>query len=68
MQTALIVFICRVVKVGGLLQEEIMSDPDRFVELDEDLPLALLDQKEVCLTLLDLPFLLQHCSVIPART
>ena len=30
----------------GLLKQEIISDPDRFVELDPDMPLALLDQKE----------------------
>lgn len=30
----------------GVLKSEIMSDPQRFVELDSELPLALLDQKE----------------------
>ena len=30
----------------GLLKGEIRSDPDRFVDLDEETPLALLDQKE----------------------
>lgn len=29
----------------GVLKAEIMEDPDRFVELDPDLPQALLDQK-----------------------
>ncbi|MBI5497945.1 MAG: HAD-IG family 5'-nucleotidase [Deltaproteobacteria bacterium] len=29
----------------GELKREIVSDPDRFVELDPDVPLALLDQK-----------------------
>lgn len=31
--------------VEGLLKAEIIADPDRFVELDPDQPLALLDQK-----------------------
>ena len=31
-----------------LLQSEIMSKPELFVEPDPELPLALLDQKEVC--------------------
>lgn len=30
----------------GLLKQEIISNPDRFVELDPEMPLALLDQKE----------------------
>jgi HAD superfamily 5'-nucleotidase-like hydrolase len=30
----------------GRLKQEIIEDPDRFVELDPDTPLALLDQKE----------------------
>ncbi len=30
----------------GLLKREIVDNPDRFVELDEEMPLALLDQKE----------------------
>lgn len=30
----------------GLLKQEIITNPDRFVELDEKMPLALLDQKE----------------------
>ena len=30
----------------GLLKQEIISDPDRFVELDPEMPLTLLDQKE----------------------
>lgn len=30
------------------LQSEIMAEPERFVEPDPELPLALLDQKEVC--------------------
>ena len=29
------------------MQSEIMAEPDRFVEPDPELPLALLDQKEV---------------------
>lgn len=29
----------------GTLKAEIVADPDRFVDLDEDMPLALLDQK-----------------------
>lgn len=29
------------------LQSEIMAEPERFVEPDPELPLALLDQKEV---------------------
>lgn len=29
----------------GKLKAEVMTDPDRFVDLDEDMPLALLDQK-----------------------
>lgn len=32
--------------VRGELKAEIMADPDRFVELDPDLPLALLDQRQ----------------------
>ncbi|KAH7294525.1 hypothetical protein KP509_27G004500 [Ceratopteris richardii] len=32
--------------VEGQLKNEIMNDPERFVELDPDLPSALLDQKE----------------------
>jgi 5'-nucleotidase len=31
--------------VEGTLKREIVADPDRFVELDEELPLALLDLK-----------------------
>lgn len=30
-----------------LMQSEIMAEPERFVEPDPELPLALLDQKEV---------------------
>jgi HAD superfamily 5'-nucleotidase-like hydrolase len=30
----------------GMLKAEIIGDPDRFVELDPEMPLALLDQKE----------------------
>lgn len=30
----------------GLLKKEIIEDPDRFVELDPEMPLTLLDQKE----------------------
>lgn len=30
----------------GILKQEIMSNPEKFVELDPDLPIALLDQKE----------------------
>ena len=30
----------------GLLKAEILADPDRFVDVDPDVPLALLDQKE----------------------
>ncbi len=30
----------------GLLKREIISNPDRFVQLDENMPLTLLDQKE----------------------
>jgi HAD superfamily 5'-nucleotidase-like hydrolase len=30
----------------GTLKQEMLADPDRFVVLDEDLPLALLDQRE----------------------
>ncbi len=30
----------------GLLKQEIISDPDRFVDLDPEMPLTLLDQKE----------------------
>lgn len=30
-----------------LMQSEIMSKPEQFVEPDPELPLALLDQKEV---------------------
>jgi HAD superfamily 5'-nucleotidase-like hydrolase len=30
----------------GILKQEIMSNPEKFVELDPELPLALLDQKE----------------------
>ena len=30
----------------GLLKAEILADPDRFVDRDPDVPLALLDQKE----------------------
>jgi len=30
----------------GRLKEEIIAHPDRFVDLDEEMPLALLDQKE----------------------
>src|SRR5690606_21125486 len=30
----------------GLLKAEIVADPDRFVDRDPDIPLALLDQKE----------------------
>ena len=30
----------------GRLKTEIISDPERFVDLDEEMPLALLDQKE----------------------
>lgn len=30
-----------------VLQNEIMAEPERFVEPDQELPLALLDQKEV---------------------
>ncbi len=30
----------------GLLKQEIIADPDRFVELDPQMPLALLDQRE----------------------
>ena len=32
--------------MAGRLKGEIIADPDRFVELDPDLPLALLDQRE----------------------
>ncbi|KAH7298269.1 hypothetical protein KP509_25G034600 [Ceratopteris richardii] len=32
--------------VEGKLKDEIINDPERFVELDPELPLALLDQKE----------------------
>ena len=34
-----------VAHMEGTLKEEIMRDPDRFVVLDEELPLALLDMK-----------------------
>jgi len=30
----------------GLLKKEILDDPARFIEIDEDVPLTLLDQKE----------------------
>ena len=30
----------------GLLKQEIITDPDKFVDLDPQMPLALLDQKE----------------------
>jgi len=30
----------------GMLKAEIMSEPDRYVELDPDMPLTLLDQRE----------------------
>ncbi|GBG83274.1 hypothetical protein CBR_g36889 [Chara braunii] len=33
--------------VEGQLKAEIISDPERYIELDPELPLALLDQKEV---------------------
>ncbi|MEM6326856.1 MAG: HAD-IG family 5'-nucleotidase [Bacteroidota bacterium] len=32
--------------VEGLLKAEILADPDRFVALDREVPLALLDQKQ----------------------
>lgn len=32
------------------MQSEIMSEPELFVEPDPELPLALLDQKEVLLS------------------
>ena len=35
--------------IEGILQSEIMSKPELFVEPDPELPLALLDQKEVYL-------------------
>lgn len=38
--------------IVALLQSEIMSKPELFVEPDPDLPLALLDQKEVSSILL----------------
>jgi hypothetical protein len=37
------------VLIDGILQSEIMSNPELFVEPDPELPLALLDQKEVYL-------------------
>ena len=39
------------VLIDGILQSEIMSNPELFVEPDPELPLALLDQKEVYLEL-----------------
>ncbi|XP_039129348.1 cytosolic purine 5'-nucleotidase [Dioscorea cayenensis subsp. rotundata] len=38
--------------VEGQLKSEIMAEPDRFVEPDPELPLALLDQKEAGMRLL----------------
>lgn len=32
--------------IEGVLKAEIMSDPDRYVELDPDVPLMLMDQRE----------------------
>lgn len=43
-----------------VLQSEIMAEPERFVEPDAELPLALLDQKEVYK---HSPFLLDSVSV-----
>jgi hypothetical protein len=42
-------------------QSEIMSKPELFVEPDPDLPLALLDQKEVfCCNFLSLHIMQNH--------
>ena len=38
----------------GFIQSEIMSKPELFVEPDRELPLALLDQKEVSFMTCDL--------------